>query len=66
MNNSYEIKQSRMTRAEIQRDLDLIRLAYRERDMETLNRRRGAGVICWTAIGMAIGAAAAIHMLIFS
>ena len=37
---NYERKLSLMTTAEIQRDLDLIRLAYRDRDMNPRNRRR--------------------------
>ena len=37
---NHERKLSLMTTAEIQRDLDLIRLAYRDRDMTTRNRKR--------------------------
>ena len=37
---NHERKLSLMTTAEIQRDLDLIRLAYRDRDMPPRNRRR--------------------------
>ena len=37
-NETY--RQSMKSTAEIQRDLDLIRLAYRERNMEPLNHRQ--------------------------
>lgn len=57
---NYETKQSRMSTADIQRDLDLIRLAYRERDCESLNQYRSHRVIGWVAVGMAIGCIAAI------
>ena len=36
---NHERKLSLMTTAEIQRDLDLIRLAYRDRDMAPRNRK---------------------------
>lgn len=50
----YERKQSRMTTAEIQQNLDMIRLAYRNRNMEPLNRRLMADMP-WLTLGMVIG-----------
>lgn len=46
-------RRSRMTTAEIQQELDLIRLAYRDRCMEPLNRHRHN--LPWITLGMVIG-----------
>lgn len=50
---AYERKKSLMSTAEIQREIDLIRLAYRERG-EPLNRRK-IDLARWIAYGLAIG-----------
>jgi hypothetical protein len=51
---NYDRKLSLKSTAEIQQDIDLIRLAYRERDMQPLNRRM-LNELPWLALGMVIG-----------
>ena len=55
MTNQYELRQHRMSTQDIQDQLNLMRLAYRDRDMEPLNRRRFQP-IRWVSYGIVIGA----------
>ena len=53
--DSYEIKKSRMTADEIQREIDLIRLAYIRRGMDPMNEyKRTPAVVGWVMVGTAI------------
>lgn len=58
-NETY--RQSMKSTAEIQRDLDLIRLAYRERDFTPANQRRIQD-LPWLVLGMAIGSLIALFL----